>query len=62
VPTSCGVVSNDVQVLRNAVARLHADREWAEDLGQAARLHALDRFSLDRFLAEWDQLLEMTCH
>ena len=62
VPTSCGVVSNDLQVLRRGIARLHADREWADDFGQAARLHALDRFSLDRFLAEWDQLLEMTCH
>jgi hypothetical protein len=58
VPQSCGVVSNDLRVLRAGIARIHADREWAERLGRAARLHALDRFSLDRFLADWDQLLE----
>jgi len=59
VPASCGVVSNDLCRLRDGVARLLADREWAAELGSAARAHALDRFSLDRFLAEWDRLLEV---
>jgi glycosyltransferase involved in cell wall biosynthesis len=61
VPATCGIVSNDLCRLRDGVGRLHADHEWAAELGRAARAHALDRFSLDRFLAEWDRLLEVTC-
>jgi glycosyltransferase involved in cell wall biosynthesis len=59
VPPGCGVVTNDVAVLVAAVRRLHCDEEWANDLGAAARQRALDRFGLDRFLADWDQLLEV---
>lgn len=60
VPDSTGIVSNDLDRLRAGVARLHADHEYAAELGQAARRHALDRFSHQRFLAEWDRLLETT--
>jgi glycosyltransferase involved in cell wall biosynthesis len=58
VPATCGVVSNDVHVLCDAVSRFHDDPERAHAFGSAARRHALDRFSLDRFLGEWDQVLE----
>ena len=59
VPAGCGIVSNDLRVLREAVAGLHRDRAWAAELGHAGRAHALDRFALDRFLEEWDYLLEV---
>jgi hypothetical protein len=58
VPRSCGVVSNDVGALTAAVRRLVADRSFADDLGRSARAHALDRYGLERFLTDWDRLLE----
>jgi hypothetical protein len=65
VPDAIGhgdaIVSNDVDVLVDGVRRLLADPELAEQLGDRGRRRALDRFALDRFLAEWDQLLEDTC-
>jgi hypothetical protein len=61
VPHTCGVVTNDVDALTAAIRRLNSDHELAARLGEAARAHALDRFSLDRFLAEWNQLLEVSC-
>jgi glycosyltransferase involved in cell wall biosynthesis len=61
VPVGCGIVSNDLCVLRDGVARLAVDHELAARLGDAARSHATRRFALDRFLGEWDQLLEDTC-
>ena len=61
VPSSAGIVSNDLDRLQRGIARLHDDHDYAADLGRAARLHALDRFSHDRFLADWDRLLETTC-
>jgi hypothetical protein len=59
VPPDCGVVSNDVDVLVDAVDRLRRDDELATRLGGNARRHALERFSLDRFLERWNQLLEV---
>lgn len=58
VPAGCGIVSNDVATLTAAAARLLADPAAGAELGAAARAHALDRYGLDRFLADWDQLLE----
>lgn len=58
VPPGCGVVSNDVSVLTDAAAHLLAHPDAAAELGAAARTHALDRYGLDRFLTDWDQLLE----
>jgi glycosyltransferase involved in cell wall biosynthesis len=60
VPAGCGIVSNDLCVLRDGIARLAADDEMAACLGEAARIHATERFALDRFLAEWDELLDRT--
>jgi ADP-heptose:LPS heptosyltransferase len=59
VPRSCGTVSNDLDVLVAAVAR--AVDEQQSDAAAAARAHALERYSLDRFLTEWNDLLEETC-
>jgi glycosyltransferase involved in cell wall biosynthesis len=61
VPSGCGIVSNDLCVLRDGIALLAADDEFAARLGEAARIHATERFGLDRFLAEWDELLDRTC-
>ena len=58
VPPSCGIVSNDIAVLTDAAARLLADPEAGAQLGAAARSHALERYGLDRFLSDWDQILE----
>jgi glycosyltransferase involved in cell wall biosynthesis len=58
VTTDCGVVSNDLDVLTGAVRRLHQDPERAHLLGAAARARALDRYGLERFLDDWNRLLE----
>ena len=58
VPPGAGVVSTSVERLAQAVRRLSADRDEAEALGRAARAAALRRYGLDRFLSDWDELLE----
>ncbi|HYP48522.1 MAG TPA: glycosyltransferase family 4 protein [Thermoleophilaceae bacterium] len=58
VPPEAGVVSTDVEVLAGAVRRLVADPDEARTMGKAARAAALDRYSLERFLQDWDRLLE----
>lgn len=58
VPPAAGVVSNDPAVLADALRRLAADPEEAMVMGKAARAEALARFGLDRFLADWDAVLE----
>jgi len=61
VPDRCGVVSNDVDALVEATRRLLADPAEATELGRRAREHAIEHFSLDRFLDGWNQLLEVSC-
>jgi hypothetical protein len=58
VPAEAGVVSTQVGVLAEAVRRFADDGEEARRAGLAARKAALDRYGLDRFLADWDSLLE----
>jgi hypothetical protein len=58
VPAEAGVVSTQVEVLADAVRRLVADPEEARERGTAARAAALERYGLERFLDDWDQLLE----
>jgi glycosyltransferase involved in cell wall biosynthesis len=58
VPGDAGVVSTDVDVLVDAARRLVADPEEASVMGKAARAAALARYGLDRFLDDWDRLLE----
>jgi glycosyltransferase involved in cell wall biosynthesis len=57
VPAAAGVISNRIDVLRTALRRLAADPEEARVLGKAGREHALERFGLARFLADWDGVL-----
>jgi glycosyltransferase involved in cell wall biosynthesis len=58
VPPEAGVVSTQVEVLAEAARRLVADPEQARLMGKAARAAATGRYGLDRFLADWDALLE----
>lgn len=58
VPREAGVVTNRVDVLREAVAWLADDHESARRMGRAARAEALRRFGLQRFLSDWDGLLK----
>lgn len=58
VPEAAGVVSTRVEVLRDAVRDLVADPDTARERGLAARVAALERYGLGRFLADWDELLE----
>jgi glycosyltransferase involved in cell wall biosynthesis len=58
VPADAGVVTTRPDVLTAAVAGLAADHEDARLRGKAARAAALDRYGLDRFLDDWDRLME----
>jgi glycosyltransferase involved in cell wall biosynthesis len=58
VPAEAGIVSSDVEALCSGIRRLMADPEDALERGLAARAAALERYSLARFLADWDELLE----
>ncbi len=46
-----------MQALLEALRRLMHEPESAQVMGRAAREAALDRYSLERFLADWDALL-----
>ena len=58
VPEEAGVVSNDLEVLSASLRRLVHNPDEARERGLVAREAALRRYNLDRFLAEWDELLE----
>jgi hypothetical protein len=58
VPADAGVVSTRIDVLACAMRRLVADRHEAAERGRAARAAALTRYGLERFLADWDDVLE----
>jgi hypothetical protein len=58
VPPDGGVVSNDIERLHRSLAGYLADPELAAEAGCRARAGALERFSLSRFLADWDLLLK----
>ncbi|MFL6098500.1 MAG: glycosyltransferase [Actinomycetales bacterium] len=58
VPPEAGVVTADLGRLEAVARRLLDDEDEAAARGAAARAHALKHFSLDRFLGDWDRLLE----
>src|SRR5919107_1522173 len=58
VPPEAGVVSTQVKALADAARRLVADPEQARLMGKAARVAATARYGLDRFLADWDRVLD----
>jgi hypothetical protein len=58
VPAAAGVLSTRVDRLAKGARELLADPERARVAGLAARTAALERFGLQRFLDDWDDLLE----
>ncbi|MEU4620825.1 glycosyltransferase [Actinoplanes sp. NPDC023801] len=58
VPPDAGVLSTRVSTLVEAAQWLIDEPEEAARLGARARQVALARYGLDRFLADWDRLLE----
>jgi glycosyltransferase involved in cell wall biosynthesis len=58
VPPDAGVLSTRVDTLVEAAQWLLDEPAAAARLGARARQAALTRYGLDRFLADWDQLLE----
>lgn len=58
VPTGAGVLSTRVDTLVDAAHWLIEEPEAAHRLGARAREVARTRYGLDRFLADWDRLLE----
>ena len=58
VPPAAGVVSNRVESLRRGLRELVQDPDHARECGVWARDAALDRYGIDRFLADWDTTLE----
>lgn len=57
VPSQAGVVSSDPALVQAALEHFLDDPEAAQLAGKAARAYALERFGLDRFLADWDELI-----
>ena len=57
VPPGCGVVSTDVAKLVEAAREYVSDPDLAARHGAAARAAALERYGLERFLADWDATL-----
>jgi Glycosyl transferases group 1 len=60
VPPGTGCCSTDPDRLVRALRELVAEPELARRVGTAARAHALARYGLDRFLADWDTVLRDT--
>ncbi|WP_193046005.1 glycosyltransferase [Mycolicibacterium baixiangningiae] len=61
VPAEAGVVSADVETLASALERFVSDPPAAGAAGKAARDFAMAHFSLDRFLDDWDRLIDDCC-
>jgi Glycosyl transferases group 1 len=57
VPVGAGVISTRVDVLAEAAREFLADPDRAREAGRAARAAALERYGLERFLADWDALM-----
>ncbi|MGQ5265287.1 glycosyltransferase family protein, partial [Micromonospora sp. ZYX-F-536] len=58
VPPEAGALATRVDTLLDAARRFMAEPEAARQAGAAAQAAARDRYGLDRFLADWDRLLE----
>ncbi|OBG71916.1 MULTISPECIES: glycosyltransferase [unclassified Mycobacterium] len=61
VPAEAGIVSADPAALGRGLRDFLNDQARAAAAGKAAREFAVARFGLDRFLAEWDQVIEEQC-
>jgi glycosyltransferase involved in cell wall biosynthesis len=61
VPAEAGVVSADVSTLAYALQGFVTDLAAATVAGKSAREFAMAHFSLDRFLTQWDRVIEERC-
>lgn len=61
VPPGAGIVSNRVDRLMDGLRMLMREPDRAREMGDAARRGARERFGLERFLADWDTLIEEVC-
>ena len=61
VPAEAGVVSADVETLASALEGFVSDPTAATAAGKAARDFAMAHFSLNRFLDDWDRLIDDCC-
>jgi hypothetical protein len=57
VPPEAGAISTSVEELLRCATLLVNDPEEARRRGMAAREAVLERYGLDRFLADWDEML-----
>jgi hypothetical protein len=57
VPCSAGVLSTRVDTLADGVRGFLDDPDRAREAGRAARAAARERYGLERFLADWDDVL-----
>ncbi|WP_280297781.1 glycosyltransferase [Nocardia neocaledoniensis] len=60
IPPEAGVVSTDVAVLAQAVARYVREPDLARLTGKAARHWAQAHFGIEQFVAHWNELLAET--
>jgi hypothetical protein len=60
-PAEAGVVSADPATLAHALEGFVTDLPAASAAGKAARDFAMAHFGLERFLAEWDNVIEEIC-
>ena len=58
VPPSAGVVTNDVGRLREAIGELVREPDQARAAGAAGSAAVRERYGLERFLADWDAVLD----
>ncbi|HEX2284763.1 MAG TPA: glycosyltransferase [Mycobacterium sp.] len=61
VPPEAGVVSADVHTLEYALEGFVTDKSAASAAGKAARDFAMAHFSLERFLADWEDVIDECC-
>ncbi len=59
VPADAGLVTADVDLLRDTAKRWLHDHDEAAERGRAARAHVLAHYGVQRFLSDWDDLLEV---
>jgi hypothetical protein len=57
VPGDAGIVTNRLDDFLGAVERLIREPEQAQLMGKAGRAAALERYGLQRFLTDWDDVL-----
>ncbi len=58
VPAGTGIISTNVAALVESLERLLREPDRCTQLGRNARAHAKARYGLDRFLGDWDRLLQ----